>query len=44
MKHFKDVFYNTGCSAALAATIFHFGEIDVRDLKRYLRSENISVR
>jgi cyclase len=44
MKHFRDVFYNTGCSAALAASIFHFGEIDIRDLKNYLRNENISVR
>jgi imidazole glycerol-phosphate synthase subunit HisF len=44
MEHFRDVFFNTGCSAALAATIFHFGEIDIRDLKRYLRNENISVR
>lgn len=43
-KDFRDVFYNTGCSAALAASIFHFGEIDIRDLKNYLRNENISVR
>jgi imidazole glycerol-phosphate synthase subunit HisF len=44
MAHFRDVFFNTGCSAALAASIFHFGEIDIRDLKRYLKIENISVR
>jgi imidazole glycerol-phosphate synthase subunit HisF len=44
MKHFRDVFYNTNCSAALAASIFHFGEIDIRDLKKYLMSENIFVR
>jgi imidazole glycerol-phosphate synthase subunit HisF len=44
LEHFKDVFFNTGCSAALAASIFHYGEIDIRDLKRYLTSENISVR
>jgi len=44
MEHFRDVFFNTGCSAALAASIFHFGEIDIRDLKRYLKNENISVR
>ena len=44
MEHFKEVFYNTDCSAALAASIFHYGEIDIRDLKEYLRSENISVR
>lgn len=44
MEHFRDVFYNTGCSAALAASIFHFGEITIPDLKNYLISENISVR
>jgi imidazole glycerol-phosphate synthase subunit HisF len=43
-EHFRDVFYNTDCSAALAASIFHFGDIDIRDLKKYLKSENISVR
>jgi imidazole glycerol-phosphate synthase subunit HisF len=44
MEHFRDVFYNTGCSAALAASIFHFGEIDIRELKAYLSNENILVR
>ncbi len=44
MEHFRDVFFNTGCSAALAASIFHYGEIDIRDLKQYLKNENISVR
>jgi cyclase len=44
MKHFKELFYSTGCSAALAASIFHFGEIDIRELKKYLNDENISVR
>jgi len=44
MEHFREVFYNTGCSAALAASIFHFGDITIPDLKRYLISENINVR
>jgi cyclase len=44
MEHFRDVFFYTGCSAALAASIFHFGEIDIRDLKRYLKEEKIAVR
>jgi imidazole glycerol-phosphate synthase subunit HisF len=44
MEHFSEVFLNTGCSAALAASIFHFGEIAIPDLKRYLLHENISVR
>jgi cyclase len=44
MEHFRDVFYNSGCSAALAASIFHFGEIDIRELKKYLSNENVLVR
>jgi len=44
MEHFRDVFFNTACSAALAASIFHFGEIDIRDLKKYLCENNICVR
>jgi cyclase len=44
MEHFREVFFNTGCSAALAASIFHFGEIAIPDLKRYLMNENIQVR
>jgi imidazole glycerol-phosphate synthase subunit HisF len=44
MEHFTEVFSRTGCSAALAASIFHFGEIDIRELKEYLKNENISIR
>ena len=44
MQDFRDVFFNTNCSAALAASIFHFGEIDIRDLKKYLKTENIAIR
>lgn len=44
MEHFKSVFLNTDCSAALAASIFHYGEIDIRELKEYLIKENIPVR
>ena len=43
-EHFRDVFLNTGCSAALAASIFHYGELDIRELKEYLKSELIEVR
>jgi len=43
-EHFRDVFVKTGCSAALAASIFHFGEISIADLKKYLDKEKISVR
>jgi imidazole glycerol-phosphate synthase subunit HisF len=44
MEHFKEVFNKTNCSAALAASIFHFGEISIPDLKRYLLNEKIYVR
>jgi imidazole glycerol-phosphate synthase subunit HisF len=43
-EHFKAVFQQTGCDAALAASIFHFGEIPIPTLKSYLRSEKINVR
>jgi len=44
MDHFRDVFTSTSCSAALAASIFHFGEIDIMELKKYLKNEGISIR
>ena len=44
MEHFSMVFFNTECSAALAASIFHFGEIDIRVLKKYLKHEGIAIR
>ncbi len=43
MDHIKDTF-NSGADAALAASIFHFKEIDIMDLKRYLKHNNIPVR
>ena len=44
MEHFTEVFTKTSCSAALAASIFHFGEISIPDLKKYLSDNNINVR
>lgn len=43
MEHIKEAFEH-GADAALAASIFHFKEIDIMDLKRYLDKNNISVR
>jgi cyclase len=43
MEHIKDAFLN-GADACLAASIFHFKEIDILELKRYLRENNIEVR
>ncbi len=44
MEHMKDAFTIGGAEAALAASVFHFKEIDIMDLKRYLQSNNIPVR
>jgi len=44
MVHFKDVFTFGRADAALAASIFHFKEIPIPDLKRYLKEEEIPVR
>ncbi len=43
-EHFRDVFLEGHADAALAASVFHFGEIPVPDLKRYLKGEGINVR
>lgn len=43
MEHIKDAFEH-GASAALAASIFHFKEIDIMDLKHYLKDNKIAVR
>lgn len=43
MQHIKEAF-ESGADAALAASIFHYKEIDIMDLKRYLRDNGIAVR
>ncbi|MBC7849280.1 MAG: imidazole glycerol phosphate synthase subunit HisF [Chitinophagaceae bacterium] len=42
--HFVDVFEIAGADAALAASIFHFNEISIPELKRYLRDAGIRMR
>ena len=44
LSHFAQVFEETGCDAALAASLFHFGELMVPQVKEYLREQNIPVR
>jgi len=44
MQHFVDVFGEASADAALAASIFHFKEISIPDLKDYLTDHNIPVR
>lgn len=43
-EHFLEVFKKTKADAALAAGIFHFGEIAIPELKTYLKKEKINVR
>ncbi len=44
MAHFSEVFTTGKADAALAASIFHFKEIEIQDLKRYLQSQGIAMR
>ncbi len=44
MNHFVDVFGEGEADAALAASIFHFREIGIQDLKTHLRNHNIPIR
>ncbi|MCR4959247.1 MAG: imidazole glycerol phosphate synthase subunit HisF [Prevotella sp.] len=43
-EHFRDAFTLGHADAALAASVFHFGEIPIPELKKYLQSEGINVR
>ncbi len=43
MQHFADVF-NAGADAALAASLFHYKEMGIADLKNFLKEKNIAVR
>ena len=44
MEHFKDTFIEGKADAALAASVFHFGEIKIPELKQYLCQQGINVR
>jgi len=44
MEHFYDVFIEGNADAGLAASIFHFKEIEILDLKKYLKKKGIPVR
>jgi cyclase len=44
MEHFRDAFTQGHADAALAASVFHFGEIPIPELKQYLHRENIVIR
>ena len=44
LEHFKDALTVGGADAALAASLFHYKELEINEVKRYLRSEGVSVR
>ena len=44
MLHFQDTFKEANVDGALAASVFHSGEIDIGDLKRFLAEQSISMR
>jgi imidazole glycerol-phosphate synthase subunit HisF len=44
MEHFADAFINGKADAALAASVFHYKEIEIQELKEYLKNQNIAVR
>ncbi|MEM0940211.1 MAG: imidazole glycerol phosphate synthase subunit HisF [Bacteroidota bacterium] len=44
IEHFRDLFLKTKATGGLAASIFHFREIPIPDLKKYLKSQKLEVR
>jgi cyclase len=44
LQHFADVFTRGEADAALAASIFHFGEVPILELKRFLQAQHIPIR
>ncbi|MCR4717497.1 MAG: imidazole glycerol phosphate synthase subunit HisF [Lachnospiraceae bacterium] len=44
LKHFKEALTDGGADAALAASLFHYKELEIREVKEYLRKEGVSVR
>ena len=44
LEHFRDVFTDTTADAALAASVFHYNEIPIADVKDFLNGQNVPVR
>jgi len=44
MQHFSDAFINGKADAALAASVFHYKEIGIPELKQFLKTKNIEIR
>jgi len=43
-EHFTELFRNTNCDAGLAASIFHFKEIEIKELKSELAKSGVNIR
>ena len=44
MEHFEETFINGKADAALAASVFHYQEIEIPELKQFLKNQNIAIR
>ena len=44
VEHFYDALTEGGADAALAASLFHYKELEIKEVKRYLQQKNVSVR
>ena len=44
LEHFKEALTDGGAEAALAASLFHFNELSIKEVKEYLRDNGVSVR
>lgn len=44
LEHFRDAFLEANADAVLAASLFHYKELEIKEVKEYLRKEGISVR
>lgn len=44
LEHFADVFEKAGADAALAASVFHYGEISIPEVKEFLKGKRVNVR
>ena len=44
LEHFKEALTDGKADAALAASLFHYKELEIREVKKYLREQGISVR
>ena len=44
LEHFYEALVNAGAEAVLAASLFHYKELEIREVKQYLHSRGVSVR